>query len=354
MTLSYTKKKVNFAISGLGRIGRYHSMNMLTRVPGANLVAGCSITPEDREWAEENLPGVRIYASFDEMLEKEAGNIEALLIAASTSVHAEQTIKGIEAGLHVCCEKPLSIKIEDAKRVVETAKRYPKQKVLCGFSRRFDKSYQDAKAKIDAGIIGEPYVFRSQTCDKRDHTGFFVKYAANSGGIIVDCSIHDLDLAIFFYGDHATPKQMSAIGTTAVHPELQEWNDSDNALAMIKFHDGRLATFYASRMMAHGQEDVTEIIGTEGKITVNKNAQSNLNVISDVYGIRNEVPNNFYERFEYAFVNEMNSFCGYILDDKPVPFSLEANVKVLQWAQDLQECLETGKQLTFDKDGNRI
>jgi myo-inositol 2-dehydrogenase/D-chiro-inositol 1-dehydrogenase len=345
---------VNVAISGLGRIGRYHSMNIIKRIRDMNLVAGCSVTPEDVAWGKENLApfGVQLYDNYEDMLKQ--GNIDAVLVAASTSVHAEQTISAIESGFHVFCEKPLATNIEDAEEVVRAAKKRPDLKVLCGFSRRFDDSYRDAKAKVDAGLIGKPYVFRSQTCDRQDETGFFVKYAAKSGGILVDCSIHDLDLALYFFGEDAEPKQMSAIGTAAIYPELNTWNDADNALALIKFHDGRLANFYASRMMTHGQEDTTEIIGTEGKITVNKNPQVNLSTISDRHGVRNEVPKDFYGRFEMAFVNELTAYAGYILNDQEVPFSLAGNVKVLRWAKLLQECLETGKSIDFDTQGRRL
>lgn len=60
---------------------------------------------------------------------------------------------------------------------------------MAGFSRRFDASYRNAKAKIVANEIGEPFVIRSQTCDLVDNTGFFVRYAAKNGGMFVDCCI---------------------------------------------------------------------------------------------------------------------------------------------------------------------
>lgn len=72
--------------------------------------------------------------------------------------------------------------------VVNAAKARPQQKVMCGFSRRFDESYRDAREKADAGLIGKPSILRSQTCDKHDPSGFFVKYAALNGGCFVDMS----------------------------------------------------------------------------------------------------------------------------------------------------------------------
>lgn len=65
----------------------------------------------------------------------------------------------------------------------------PHLKVMAGFSRRFDASYRDAKAKVVANEIGDPFIIRSQTCDLVDNTGFFVRYAAKNGGMFVDCCI---------------------------------------------------------------------------------------------------------------------------------------------------------------------
>lgn len=72
--------------------------------------------------------------------------------------------------------------------VVTAAQHKPHLKVMCGFSRRFDSSYRDAFEKIETGLIGRPSVIRSQTCDKHDPSGFFVKYAALNGGCFVDMS----------------------------------------------------------------------------------------------------------------------------------------------------------------------
>lgn len=139
---------------------------------------------------------------------------------------------------------------------------------MAGYSRRFDASYREAKAKIDAGVIGKPFLVRSQTGDLRDDTGFFVRYAAKNGAIFVDCSIHDIDLAMWYLGD-VVPKTAFAVGALTHHPELAQSRDVDNGVAVLEFWDGKMAYFYCSRTQAHGQDVSTEIIGTEGKIMVN-------------------------------------------------------------------------------------
>ena len=225
---------------------------------------------------------------------------------------------------------------------------------MCGFSRRFDASYREAWERMDSGSIGRPSVFRSQTCDKLDPSGFFVEYAKFSGGIFVDCNIHDIDLSLWFFGQDSVVKSVSAIGITAVQPELRRYNDVDNGVGIVEFWGGRIAYFYSSRMMAAGQHDMTEIIGTEGKLTVNGNPMNSLVEISEPAGIRREIPPHYYGRFEYAFVAEANEFVEACLENKKLPFKLTGAVQAVKIGCALQESLISGKKINFDETGRRI
>jgi myo-inositol 2-dehydrogenase / D-chiro-inositol 1-dehydrogenase len=197
-------------------------------------------------------------------------------------------------------------------------------------------------------------VLRSQTCDKLDPSGFFVAYAQFSGGIFVDCSIHDIDLTLWFYGSDAKVKSVSAVGITAVEPGLRKFNDRDNAVGLVEFHDGRIAYFFASRMMAAGQEDSTEIIGTKGKLTVNLQPAINLVNIYEASGVRRELPQHYFDRFKDAFVTEAREFADCCLDDTPVPLRLEDAVEAVRIGHALQEALIEGKKIFFDESGKRI
>lgn len=371
-------------------MGKRHALNFLQRTPRAELVAASSPDPVELEWAKIHLEpfGVTLYQNYDDMLKHEG--LVAVVVASATVVHAEQAIKAIEAGKHTLCEKPLSTSPEvvswlyfefvstpinpiyipntknqtlkprtnnppliQSQSVVDAAKKNPHLKVMCGFSRRFDSSYRDAYQKMQSGAIGTASVLRSQTCDKLDPSGFFVAYAEFSGGIFVDCSIHDIDLTLWFFGDQCKVKSVTAIGITAVEPDLRKHNDRDNAVGLVEFYDGRMAYFYASRMMAAGQEDTTEIIGTKGKLSVNTQPALNHVNIYDESGIRREIPQNYYDRFEYAFVTEANEFSAACLDNTALPIDLENAVKAVRIGAALQESLITQKKIFFDEDGNR-
>ncbi|KAI1458890.1 NAD(P)-binding protein [Annulohypoxylon moriforme] len=347
-------RKLKIAAAGLGRMGKRHALNFLNRTPRAELVAAFSPDANELQWAKQHLEpfGVTLYSDYDQMLQQEG--LEAVVIGTATSVHAEEAIKAMEKNLHVLCEKPLSTKLEVCKQVVSEAKKRPHLKVMCGFSRRFDASYRDARDKIDRGLIGRPAVVRSQTCDKHDPSGFFVEYAAWSGGVFVDMTIHDIDLTLWFFGDDVTLKSVSAYGVRAVQPDLAKHNDFDNAVGIVEFYNGKIAYYFCSRMMAHGQEDATEIIGTEGKLSVNANPQLNLVNYYHPGGITREVPHDYYGRFEMAFVQESNEFVASCLDNTPLPMKLSNAVKAVEIGSYLQEALVQGKQIRFDEAGRRV
>ncbi|KAI9038431.1 putative NAD binding Rossmann fold oxidoreductase [Aspergillus affinis] len=349
--MSATKLKVGCA--GLGRMGKRHALNFLQRTPRADLVAASTPDDTELEWAKVHLVpyGVKLYKNYDDMLKHEG--LEAVVVASATAVHAEQAIKAIAADKNVLCEKPLSTSVEISQSVLDAAAKKPHLKVMCGFSRRFDASYRDAFTKMSAGTIGSPSVMRSQTCDKLDPTGFFVAYAEFSGGIFVDCSIHDIDLALWFFGQDSKVKTVSAVGITAVEPDLRKHNDRDNAVGLVEFYNGKIAYFYASRMMAAGQEDTTEIVGTQGKLAVNTQPALNLVNIYDSAGIRREVPQHYYDRFEYAFVTEANEFTASCLENTAIPLKLEGAVQAVRIGAALQEALITGQKIFFDEAGNR-
>ncbi|KAH7399168.1 hypothetical protein DE146DRAFT_719543 [Phaeosphaeria sp. MPI-PUGE-AT-0046c] len=353
-------RRLKIAVSGLGRMGARHANHFLHHTPKAELVAAFTPAETELAWAKENLEpwGVKIYSNFDQMLKHEG--LEAICVATVTTAHAEQSIKAIEAGLHVLCEKPLSTKLEICQQVLDTAARYPKQKVMCGFSRRFDSSYRSAYSQTASGSIGRPTILRSQTCDKYDPSGFFVEYAKFSGGIFVDCNIHDIDLALWFFSADSQGKNLPqvksvvAFGVTALEPDLAKYGDVDNGVGVVEFYDGQIAYFYSSRMNPPGQHDSTEIIGTKGKLSVNANPTTGLLESHLSTGIHRDVPQNYYERFEHAFIEEARQFTDAVLENKEVPVDLASSMEAVKIGVALQDSLRSGKMILFGKDGTRI
>jgi myo-inositol 2-dehydrogenase/D-chiro-inositol 1-dehydrogenase len=330
---------VGIGLVGLGRMGRRHAVN-LARTAGTDIVAACDPSPAALDWARDTL-GVR--ALFDDYASLLADrNVDAVWIATPLTEHAPQVIAALEAGKHVFCEKPLSLEVADCVRVEQCAARHPSRKAMIGFVRRFDRSYRSAYDKMKAGAIGRPFLVRSQTADQHDPSGFFVQFAPSSGGIFVDMNVHDIDLARWFLGAPRV-KRAFAAGTIAIHEGLRECGDVDNGISIVEFADGSLAYFYASRMLAHGHETLTEIVGTAGRLTVGANPRIDRVDIADAHGVRNECTPTFYERFEEAFANEAAEFVAAIRDDRPPALALTDATEATRIAQMLATAYRTGK-----------
>lgn len=93
-------------------MGKRHALHFLNRIPRATLVCAFSPDPTEITWAKEHLEpeDVTLYSNYEEMLEH--GGLEAVVIVTVTRVHAEMSVKAVERGLHVLCEKPLSTDVE--------------------------------------------------------------------------------------------------------------------------------------------------------------------------------------------------------------------------------------------------
>ncbi len=304
---------VRIGIVGLGRLGRRHAENLALRVPGAELAAACSPLADELAWAGETLGVADLYKDYTDLLAQR--DIDTVFIVTPNTLHPAQIIAALRAGKHVFCEKPLALELDECLMVEAEAAKHPQLKVMIGYVRRFDASYQDAQKKIAAGVIGRPFLVRSETCDQNDPSGFFVKFAPTSGGIFIDMSVHDIDLARWLLGS-PKPLRVFSAGTIAIHEGLAACNDVDNGVAMCEFADGRMACFYASRTMAHGHETATEVIGSDGRLTVGRDGRLNQVEISDAHGIRTETTPTFYERFADAFLREEIHFIDCVRHDR--------------------------------------
>lgn len=298
-------RALRIGIAGLGRLGKRHAEQLARRTAGAHLVSACSPVVAELRWARETLGVATLHENFAAFVRDP--QLDAVVLVTPTTLHAEHAIAALEAGKHVFVEKPLSLDVAACEQVVAVTQRVPDRVAMVGFMRRFDPSYAQAHADIAAGAIGRPFLVRSQTCDKNDPEGFFVRFSPTSGGIFMDCSVHDIDIARWMLGNPQATR-VFATGTIALHPALAQFGDVDNGLAVVEFEGGARAVFYASRTMAHGNESTTEIIGTAGSLSIGVGAHRDRVQTRDASGVRHAAVADFFERFDQAFQREMDAF----------------------------------------------
>jgi myo-inositol 2-dehydrogenase / D-chiro-inositol 1-dehydrogenase len=260
-------------------------------------------------------------------------------------LHAQQTIAALRAGKHVFVEKPLSLDVATCEQVEAVARQHPQLVAMVGFVRRFDPSYEQAHADIKAGLIGRPFLVRSQTCDMNDPEGFFVRFAPSSGGIFMDCSVHDIDLARWMLGNPRATK-VFASGTIALHPDLARHSDVDNGMAIIEFEGGARAMLYASRTMPHGHETTLEVIGTDGTVQVGYGAQAGAATYRSARGVHHPVWPEFYARFEQAFCREMDAFVAACQGHGSLPSTMADATEATRIAQALTQSFLIGQAVS--------
>ncbi|ALR78122.1 Gfo/Idh/MocA family oxidoreductase [[Enterobacter] lignolyticus] len=305
-------KTVKIGIVGLGRIGKNHARNLARRVRGAELIAGSSPVAAEREWAKTELGITRLYENMESLLaDKE---IDAVWLATPTSLHASQIVSALEAGKHVFCEKPLALAEKECERVLEAAEQYSSQTVMIGFMRRYDPAYVEAKRLLNQGELGRLFRLHCASLDAIDTNGFFVDFAPTSGGLFLDCSIHDIDVALWMTNG-AKPVSVSATGIRAMYPGLAACNDVDTATATVLFENDILATFHASRTSHHGDETSLQLVGTESSLSlgVGGTPTSEVNIQKGNANHCHQVVD-FFGRFEQAFALEAQAFVDAVVN----------------------------------------
>jgi myo-inositol 2-dehydrogenase/D-chiro-inositol 1-dehydrogenase len=301
---------VKFGIVGLGRLGRIHATNIVDQVKGSELVAACSLVPEELAYAKETLGVSETYTSFEEMV-KSTG-INAVAIVSPSGLHLEQIQLALKAGLHVFCEKPIGLDIEAIKETITLIESCPNQVFMLGFMRRYDESYQYAKQLVDQGDIGELTVVRCYGIDPSSEMESFVKFAeaSNSGGIFADMSIHDIDLVRWFTKTEV--HQVWALGKNTAYPELDAVGELETGAAMLEMKDKTIAFLLAGRNAAHGYHVETELIGTKGTISIAHHPEKNLVTILNEHGVVRPTSQHFPERFKQAFIHELEEFVACV------------------------------------------
>lgn len=331
--------KIKVGIAGLGRLGKVHANNIAYKIPNAELTAACSIMPEELEYAKKNWGVTDVYTDFREMLEK--ADIDAVAIVTTSSEHCWQIEAALDAGKHVFTDKPLGVDVEQCKQAERAVERHPELTFMLGFMRRYDKSYAYAKRKIEEGAIGTPYLVKATGVDPEALVDGAIKFAATSGGIFLDMAIHDIDLMRWFLGCEAT--EVYAQGCTFKHPEFQKAGDDETAIACYKFENGAMGFVHVGRTAPHGYHVETEIIGTEGSIRISAVPEKNQAMIYNVNGAVIECVGSFPERFDEAYLLEMQEFIDCVCEDKQPGVNVYDGTKSTAIGYATTEAWKTGK-----------
>jgi len=302
--------KIRIGLVGTGRIGRVHAQTLAQRIAGAELVAVTDVDTAAAQAVAAEMGVTQVAPDFDSILADDS--LQAVAICSATDTHAPFIAQAANAGKHIFCEKPISADlkaIDEALAAVERAG----VKLMIGFNRRFDPNHQRIKAAIEQGEIGTPHLMHIIS---RDPSPPPVSYIRVSGGLFVDMTIHDFDMARFLLGDVT---EVYAAGGVMVDPAIGEAGDIDTAVITLKFANGAIGTIDNSRQAVYGYDQRVEVFGSGGSVS-SANWYPDAVTLSTTDNVRRGLPLNFFmERYTPSYQTEMAIFIRCLQEDTPVP-----------------------------------
>ncbi len=312
-------KQLKIGIIGAGRIGSLHAKSITYNVPTATVVGITDVFKANAEKvaAELNIP--KIYNDYKEMLADP--EVEAVLVCSSTDTHADIAIEAAEAGKHIFCEKPVDLTPEKVNAVIAAVEK-AKVKLQVGFNRRFDHNFANVRAMVNDGKIGDVHIVKITS---RDPAPPPAEYSAVSGGMFLDMTIHDFDMARFLAGSEVT--EVYANATCLVDPAIGEAGDVDTAVITIKMENGAIAVIDNSRRAAYGYDQRAEVFGSKGMAATSNDTASSV-VLSTDAGVTGEKPLYFFlERYMQSFATEVGCFIDAIENDTDTPLGVVDGLK---------------------------
>lgn len=291
---------IKIAVLGCGRIGQMHARN-IARHPRAQLASVFDIDSGAAQRLGAEL-GVAVAASVDAVLKSDA--VDAILIATSTSTHADLLERAIAAGKPVLCEKPIDLSLARVKLCAERI-RGSSVPIMLGFVRRFDPGHRATRDAVRNGTIGE---LHQVVITSRDPGLPPVAYSEVSGGIFRDMTIHDFDMARFMLGEE--PVEVMAQGSGLVDPALmRRLGDYDTVSVLLRTASGKQCLINNSRQAVYGYDQRVEALGSLG-LALSDNRRPHEAVVHGASFTGRAAPllNFFIERYAEAFNAEIDAF----------------------------------------------
>lgn len=334
-------KKVNIGIIGIGRIGKLHIENV-SKLPEVQIAAISDIHVDEQlvEWAARY--GIRnVSTDYREVIGHP--DIDAVFICSSTDTHVPLIIEAAHAGKHIFCEKPVSFSFEETKRALQAVKDAGVQ-LQVGFNRRFDHNFSRVREMVETGKVGETHIIKVISRDPFPPSPEYIKV---SGGMFMDMTIHDFDMARYLAGSDIV--EVYAKGGVFVDPIFAELGDIDTAVITLTFANGTLGMIDNSRKAAYGYDQRVEVFGSGGCVTV-QNDYTNTAKLVTADGVYQDKPKLFFvERYRESYEKETKDFIDCIVNGHQVPVSGYDGLQAELAAYAAKQSLQLGRPVRLEE-----
>lgn len=343
------------AVIGVGSISSVH-IEGYRHNPDVELYAFCDIDAKKLEEKGKKYGVTRLYTDLDTML-AELPELDAVSVCTWNSAHAPCTIKALNAGKHVLCEKPMALNAKEAQEMIDASKKNGK-KLMIGFVRRFGNDTAVTRDFINAGNLGDIYYAKATYLRRNGYPGgWFGNKEYSGGGPLIDLGVHVIDLCRYLMG---CPKPVSAYGATfdciGMRKNLKDsvgyrssslveekFNVEDMATALVRFDNGAVLSVEASFNL-HIKKNVGEIqlFGSKGGVSLDPE----FNLYTEVNNYLADVTLNMPTAlsFDGLFQNEINYFVESLLTDRDLSSIAEDGCTLMKILDAIYESAATGKE----------
>lgn len=329
---------IRIGLIGAGRIGIVHSGSIVD-TKGAELTWVCDPFVENAQKLGDKY-GAKVSSDPIEVIN--SGEIDAILIASPTPTHVDLIDAGIDAGLHIMCEKPIDLDINRVEKLRDKANS-ANVNISLGFNRRFHPQFETINNRVKAGDIGN---LEQLIITSRDPGPAPQAYIAVSGGIFRDMTIHDFDMARYFI-----PRivEVSATGANSFCDYIAEENDFDSVTVTMKGANNELVTIINSRRANYGYDQRLEAFGSEGMLIASNVTPTTVQHFNASHAEQREsYIDNFLELYAVSYRRELALFVEGVRTGKQLTPTFDDGRAALILADAAHESAHTGKSVKVD------
>jgi myo-inositol 2-dehydrogenase/D-chiro-inositol 1-dehydrogenase len=306
-------KKIKLGVIGAGRIGKVHIATLVQSVPQAEVVVVADVNLNSANDVAKTFGINSVFGNYLDVINHP--DVEAVVICSPTDTHAKYIIEAARAGKHIFCEKPVDLSLNIIQGALDEVVKAG-VKLMVGFNRRFDPNFLKIKQLVVEGKIGDPHILKITS---RDPAPPPAEYSAVSGGMFMDMTIHDFDMARYIAGSEVT--EVFTKATVLVDPAIGNAGDVDTAIITLSFANGAIGVIDNSRKAVYGYDQRVEIFGSKGMASADNNYPENHRYFASD-GVHRSLPLNFFmDRYIEAYANEMKIFCNAVINDLELPVS---------------------------------
>jgi len=289
-----------------------HAEFLARHIPGAVLAAVFDIDRATAGGVAAMLAADAV-STADELIR--SPDVDAIAICTSTDTHVELIESAARAGKAVFCEKPIAHDLAHVDRALAAVDQAGVP-FMVGFNRRFDPAHRSVRNAVASGAVGDVHLVRITSRDPEPPP---LSYVLVSGGIFLDMTIHDFDMARYVTGSDVV--EVVARGAVQIDPSFAHAGDIDTAVVTLAHESGALTTIDNSRRTTYGFDQRVEAFGSDG-MAASENPLTHTGVVHSATGTnRPGLPHFFLERYRQSYLDEWDAFITAVRDGAPSPVS---------------------------------